>query len=83
MIIVGASCVLAGPATVALSATSTRVHGLAAVVGVVLAAFGLYWGSTHGDEPEIFSPVLVGYLGAPLAIDGTAGVLVSRRTRER
>jgi hypothetical protein len=54
-------------------------HTVALVIGIGGIAFGLFWGITHAGEPEIFSPTLVGYAGAALALNSGWRLVASRR----
>jgi hypothetical protein len=57
-------------------------HIVALVIGVGGIAFGLFWGITHAGQPEIFSPTLIGYVGATLALN-SGWRLVANRRRNR
>lgn len=58
-------------------------HVAAVVIGVGGVAFGLYWGITHAGEPEIFSPTLIGYVGAALALSSGWRLVANRRRSRR
>ncbi|WP_143707987.1 hypothetical protein [Gordonia terrae] len=60
----------------------TSAHIAVLVIGVGGVVFGLYWGATHADEPEIFSPTLIGYVGAVLVLN-SGWRLVANRDRSR
>lgn len=44
------------------------VYIVAVVIGIAGVTFGVHWGMTHAGEPEIFSPALLGYVGAALTL---------------
>ncbi|QBJ97508.1 hypothetical protein ERC79_17345 [Rhodococcus sp. ABRD24] len=67
------TCIFAG-----LSMVVTRVIGMrgrtvqiaAIVAGGAAVAFGAVWMARHWNEPEIFSPAFVGYLGGGVLLSG-------------
>lgn len=56
-----------------------HAHVVALVIGIGGIAFGLFWGITHAGEPEIFSPTLIGYAGAALALKSGWSLVANRR----
>jgi hypothetical protein len=69
---------LAAIATVMLAKRENMVQVAAVVLGALGAGFGLVWWLTHRNAPEVFSPTLIGYLGAGLALSATV-TLAHRR----
>ena len=68
------------------TATRTHInsaHIVALAIGIGGIAFGLYWGITHAGEPEIFSPTLIGYVGAALALNSGWRLVANRRRSRR
>jgi hypothetical protein len=68
--------------------TTARTHGPSAhlaalVIGIGGIVFGLYWGITHAGQPEIFSPTLIGYVGAALALNSGWRLVANRRRSRR
>lgn len=71
-------CIFSGIAALISSAVAPRSRAVKAtitVVGSAGAIFGVVWWMAHGDEPEIFSPIFVGYIGGGLALSGICNLL--------
>lgn len=77
------ACIFAG-----LSALVTQIIGtrgrtvqIAAVVGGGAAVvFGAIWMARHWNQPEIFSPAFVGYLGGGVLLSGILNLMFGSRT---
>ncbi|MBM7415557.1 MULTISPECIES: hypothetical protein [Nocardiaceae] len=59
---------IAAIVTVALSSMRSGTNLVALVLGSSAAVWGVLWFFDHGDEPYIFSPIIVGYVGGGLAL---------------
>ncbi|MFC4604364.1 hypothetical protein [Rhodococcus kronopolitis] len=68
-----------------LSRRGLGVQITSVALGLAAAGFGYFWWLRHGNEPEVFSPMLVGYLGGGLALSGTitAALRMRRAASER
>ncbi|WP_072803462.1 hypothetical protein [Rhodococcoides yunnanense] len=73
-IFAGLAALISGP----MSRLSAKLTVVVTVVGLVCGVFGLVWGIVHADEPEIFSPVFLGYLGGGVALSGICTLLDRR-----
>jgi hypothetical protein len=47
---------------------SVPIQTAVLVLGIIGTVFGIYWWANHQDEPEIFSPLILGYLAAALLL---------------
>lgn len=56
--------------TVFLSPFGSALQMIAIGIGSVAAIYAIRWYQQHQNEPYIFSPVLVGYVGGGLALSG-------------
>lgn len=71
-------CIFAAVAagfTRVLSRWGLGIQLAAVAVGLAAVGFGYSWWLHHGNEPEIFSPMFVGYIGGGLALSGVVTVL--------
>ena len=76
------ACIFAGLSVLVTALIGVRgrcVQIAAVVVGAAAVAFGVYWWVRHGDEPEIFSPILVGYIGGGVLLSGVLNLIVGRQ----
>lgn len=71
---------LAAVVTLQLSKLAPAVQVGALIVGIVGVALGAYWWSEHRDEPEIFSPTFLGYLGAAVVLSAALNLISRSRS---
>jgi hypothetical protein len=60
--------ILAAGVTLQLSKLASVFQVGALTTGIVGIGFGSYWWSTHRNEPDIFSPIFLGYFSGAIAI---------------
>jgi len=76
------ACIFAG-----LSAVVTAIIGMrgrtvqigAIIAGAVAVAFGAVWMALHWNQPEIFSPAFIGYLGGGVLLSGILNLVFGPR----
>jgi hypothetical protein len=76
-------CIFSGLAAVVTLQLSKFRSGFqlgALIIGIVGAGLGIYWWMMHRDEPEIFSPIFLGYLGAGLGLSAVLTLVGRQRS---
>lgn len=79
------TCIFAGIAALLCAPLSRQAIAFKAtvtVVGMAGVVFGLTWWMGHKNDPEIFSPMFVGYIGGGLVLAGICNLAADIRQRQ-
>lgn len=76
------TCIFAGIAALLrapLSRQGRAIKATVTVVGMAGVVFGFIWWMGHKNDPEIFSPMFVGYIGGGLVLAGICNLVADCR----
>ncbi|PTR24157.1 hypothetical protein C8K36_108170 [Rhodococcus sp. OK519] len=76
------ACIFAGLSVVVTAIIGQRgrtVQIAAIVLGAAAVAFGAVWMALHWNQPEIFSPAFIGYLGGGVLLSGVLNLVFGSR----